>query len=202
MVNKIVIMISGNGTNLQRIIDEIKKKKLYYKISLVVSNKKNAYGLVRARENNIPTLYLPYIRSKYKNREEYDIKLAESIKSSCDFKWIVCLGWMHIFTDSFITAFPDKTILNLHPALPGEFPGSDAIGDAWKYSKKYPGMDMRTGAMVHWVVKEIDAGEVVKTIEVPMFTKDTLNDLKKRVQFHEKLVLIDALRYLSNKFLY
>ena len=75
-------MISGNGTNLQRIIDEIKSKKLYYKISLVVSNKKNAYGLVRARENNIPTLYLPYIRSKYKNREEYDIKLANSIKSS------------------------------------------------------------------------------------------------------------------------
>ena len=202
MVNKIVIMISGNGSNLQRVIDEISAKKLDYKISLVVSNKKAAYGLVRATLNNIPTLYLPYIRSRYKSREDYDKKLAEAIKTKANFKWIVCLGWMHVFTDSFITSFPDKTILNLHPALPGEFPGSDAIGDAWKYSKKYPGLDMRTGAMIHWVVKEIDAGEVVKTIEIPMFTKDTLNDLKKRVQFHEKLVLIDALKYLSNTFLY
>tara|TARA_B100001287_G_C22591736_1_gene485976 strand:- start:333 stop:944 length:612 start_codon:yes stop_codon:yes gene_type:complete len=202
MTNKIVVFISGNGSNLQRVIDKIADKTLDYKIMLVVSNKKNAYGITRAMTNGIPTLYFPYIRKNYKNREEYDEKLAHRVKSICKFKWIVCLGWMHIFTNNFIKAFPEKTILNLHPALPGQFPGSDAIGEAYKYYKENPCLDMMTGAMVHWVIAEIDAGEVVKTIDIPVFTCDTLEDLRKRVQFHEKIVLINALRFLSNRFLY
>ena len=73
-------------------------------------------------------------------RVEYDLHLAEQVKSIVpDLKYILCLGWMHILSAEFINQFPPKTIVNLHPALPGKFPGKDAVAEAFKYIFSQPG---------------------------------------------------------------
>ena len=198
MTINIVVFISGNGTNLQKVIDEISLGNLNYNINLVVSNKKKAFGLIRAKNHGIPTLYLPYIKKNYKSRDHYDKQLGvEVIKASGDFKYIVCLGWMHILSLHFLNQFKPNTVLNLHPALPGKFPGKDAITLAYNYYKKYPDSNAETGAMVHWVVPEIDAGETISLIKIPIDFDDTIDILRKRVQTMEKLVLINALKKLT-----
>lgn len=192
MMKSVVIFISGNGSNLQKLIDTINNSII--KIELVVSNRKKAYGLERAKIHDIPTLYFPYLRKKM-DRIEYDLELANRVKTlvpKIDF--IFCLGWMHVLSKEFINSFPEKTLINLHPALPGQFPGKDAITEAFNYYKKHPKKIMNTGAMIHYVIPEIDAGEVIDTINIPIYTTDTLETLRYRVQFSEKELLLRAIQ--------
>ena len=193
-MKSVVVFISGNGSNLQRVIDTLHNYTI--KIKLVVSNRKNAYGLTRAILAGIPTLYLPYL-SKKMERIEYDLHLAEQVKSIVpDLKYILCLGWMHILSAEFINQFPPKTIVNLHPALPGKFPGKDAVAEAFKYYSQECNRsnNMYTGAMVHYVIPEVDAGKVIDTIKIPIYKTDTLETLRYRVYHSEKELLLTALR--------
>ena len=176
MTINIVCLISGNGTNLQCIIDNIKNKNIDYQISAVYSNRKSAYGLIRAQENNIPTHYFPYIK-KTNSREKYDLNLAEHIKTNYNPQMIVCVGWMHILSHNFIDMFPK--IINLHPALPNTFPGKNSIEDA--YTSFLEGKTEYTGVMMHHVIPEIDSGSVICQQKIPIYKSDLLNDLKKRV---------------------
>lgn len=132
---RLTILISGNGSNLQAVIDGIDAGKLpNASIVRVLSNRKNAYGLERARQAGIPTEYhnlLSYRKrhpqtpeGEHDAREEYDKSLADVIlKDSPDL--IVCLGFMHILTPRFLSPIQDAKVLciNLHPALPGAFNG-------------------------------------------------------------------------------
>ena len=189
---KCVVLISGNGTNLQAIINGVKNNELNnIDIKCIISNKKAAYGLTRANLNNIPTLYLPFIKSKL-SRVDYDNSLISEIKK-LDIDLIVCAGWMHILSDNFVNSF--KNIINLHPALPGLFPGNDSITDAFNAYKK--GHINHTGLMVHKVITEIDAGEVLYSKKVEIKKNDTLNDLKSRIQYHEKLALIQTIKNMT-----
>lgn len=195
MIKDLIIFISGNGTNLQKIIDEIKDNKLNATISLVVSNRKNAYGLIRAETECIETLYYPFIKTKM-DRIKYDILLANKIIGyKPDF--IVCVGWMHILSKEFLEIFPNK-VINLHPALPGKFPGKDSIVEAYNYYQKYPSNSMHTGAMVHYVIPEIDAGKTISTIRIKVKKEDTIDSLRTRVQKKEKIVLMKSLQLLCN----
>jgi len=188
----VVVFISGNGSNLQCVIDKLHDYTL--QIKLVVSNKKNAYGLTRAKEAGIPTLYCPYI-SKKMDRLEYDLDLAKKVRELVpDLKFILCLGWMHILSAEFIAQFPKNTLVNLHPALPGEFPGRDAVAEAYNYYKNNPCKNMYSGVMVHYVIPEIDAGEVIDKLRFPIYETDTLETLRYRVFHSEKVVLLSALR--------
>lgn len=191
-MKNLVCLISGNGTNLQCIIDNIEKKNINYKILAVYSNRKNAYGLIRAKNHKIPCHYFPY-KKKEQSRMEYDISLAKHIKNNYNVDIIVCVGWMHILSNNFIINF--QNIINLHPALPNTFPGSNAIEDAFEAFKK--GKITYTGVMIHHVIPKIDSGNVIYDLKVPIYKNDSLNDLKNRVYFSEKVVLIKALKKMS-----
>ena len=127
MPPRLVIMISGSGTNLQAILDAIARRQLRAEVAAVVSNRRAAYGLVRAEGRSIPALYFPLkpYTERGSSREVYDSDLADRIEHYRP-DLIVLAGWMHVLSPVFLGRFPGR-VINLHPALPGAFPGSDAI---------------------------------------------------------------------------
>jgi formyltetrahydrofolate-dependent phosphoribosylglycinamide formyltransferase len=192
---RLAVLISGNGSNLQAILDAIRMGVLDAKVVVVVSNRRSAYGLERAAKAHIPTRYHPLkpYRDAGRSREEYDADLAQ-IVAEYEPDWVVMAGWMHILSNEFLQAFP-YAVLNLHPALPGKFPGAHAIEEAYDAYKE--GEIDRTGIMVHLVPDEkVDAGPVVATAEVPIYRTDTLDMLENRMHQAEHKLLIQALRRL------
>ncbi len=184
----LVVMISGNGSNLQAIIDAVQAGSLAAEIKAVVSNTREAYGLERARLAGIHTLIKP--KRKEQDRAQYDAELAEIVKAfQPDF--IILAGWMRILTMSFISAFPNR-IINLHPALPGTFPGVNAIERAWQ---SYQNNEIKhTGIMVHLVPDEgVDLGPVLAQKIVEINPQDTLEDLEKRVHLCEHELLVETI---------
>lgn len=189
----VVVMASGEGTNLQALIDYCKLELLPINLVCVFSNCPDAMCLKRANINNIPTECLEY-NKKTQTRDDYDSLIVDIInKYSPDL--VLMLGYMRIVTPTFIRSFPN--ILNLHPALPGELPGNNAIEAA--YNKFQKGLIHETGVMVHRVIEEIDAGEVIDSVKVPIMTNDTYEELRTRVRNAEKPLLIGALmKYIMN----
>ena len=136
--SKLTILISGNGTNLQAVIDKIDARQLPATIVRVISNRKNAYGLERAKRAGIPTLYHNLLKYKKNHpptdqgiraaREEYDTELAKLVLQDAP-ALVVCLGFLHVLTTSFLDPIDKARIklINLHPGLPGEFSGSVSI---------------------------------------------------------------------------
>lgn len=189
MTHKLFIFISGEGTNLQAIIDAINNGILDAKIIGVLCNKRDAYGLVRARENSIMTYYKPFI-SKKQYRTDYDKELADFI-NKFDHDLIVLAGWMHILGKDFLSRVKTD-IINLHPALPGQFPGIDAV--KYAYNSFQEGKVKGTGIMVHHVVEKIDAGKVINMIDIPIFMNDTEDSLRRRIRYFEKPLLINGIQ--------
>lgn len=192
---RLVVFISGNGSNLQALIDAIQAGQLAARIELVVSNRREAYGLARAKEANLSTLYFPlkpYLESG-QSREQYDLALAERV-AAYQPDLVVLAGWMHVLSAAFLDRFPQR-VLNLHPALPGCFPGAHAIERA--YAAFQQGEIDHTGIMVHWVVPEVDAGPVIATKKVPIHPSDSLATLESRVHAAEHQLLVEAVRKVS-----
>lgn len=194
MPARLAVLISGNGSNLQAIIDAIRQGHLDAEISLVVSNRKTAYGLTRAEQAGIDRLYVPM--KPYSDqglaREDYDRDLAKRIEAYHP-DWIVLAGWMHVFTNAFLAEFPNR-VINLHPALPGAFPGTDAIRrtfDAYQRGEVEAG-----GCMVHYVVPEVDAGQVIAQTLVPIEATDTLDTFEARMHDAEHQLMVSALQNL------
>lgn len=194
MVYRLVVLGSGEGTNLEAIYNFIKLN-LNYKIVLTISNRLNSGVLVKAKKWGITNLYLPYV-SKNSCREEYDEQLA-NIVNTIDHDLVVLAGWMHILSKHFLDKMC-KPVINLHPALPGEFPGKDAIGQAYEAFQQ--GKVSRTGIMIHHVVEEIDAGATILTKEIPIYSSDKIEDLRERVRSHEKPILIEAIKKVMSEF--
>lgn len=187
-MKKLVVMISGSGSNLQAIIDAIAQGYMKAEIVLVVSNRKDAYGLIRAQNVGIPTLYFPLkpYNDAGKSRADYDADLAEKIKSYMP-DLIVLAGWMHILSPRFLDQFP-KQVINLHPALPNYFSGTNAIQRAFDAYQK--GMIDETGCMVHYVIPQVDMGEVIGTVVVPIYPDDELPMLEARMHEAEHKLLV------------
>jgi formyltetrahydrofolate-dependent phosphoribosylglycinamide formyltransferase len=190
MKPRIVVFISGNGSNLQAILDACASGRIAAAVVGVVSNRRKAFGLVRAERAEIETLYFPLAPFKKRGatRAAYDTALAEAI---APFKadLIVLAGWMHILSPAFLEKVPCP-VLNLHPALPGAFPGTRAIERALDAART--GEIEHTGVMVHHVVPEIDAGPVVATQIVPILPTDSLEDLSHRIHATEHELLVRA----------
>jgi formyltetrahydrofolate-dependent phosphoribosylglycinamide formyltransferase len=184
---RIVVLISGNGSNLQALIDACASGRIAGEIVQVISNRKAAFGLTRAAEAGIETAYFRFQR-QHDDRGVYDRQLADHIGNLRP-DLIVLAGWMHILGPVFLDRFP-RRVINLHPALPGEFPGKQAVVDAWLAFEA--GRITRTGIMVHEVVPEIDAGPVLATAEVPILATDSIDDLYQRIHATEHRVLVDA----------
>lgn len=190
-MKRLAVFISGNGSNLQAIIDAVQVGELEAQIEVVVSNRRDAYGLVRAERAGILTLYFPLkpYRDMGHSRKEYDTDLADQMAAYKP-DLIVLAGWMHVLSPAFLDRFPDR-VLNLHPALPGQFPGTHAIQRAYEAFQR--GEIDHTGVMVHWVVPEVDAGPAIATAEVPIYPTDSLDDLETRIHATEHHLLVEAL---------
>ncbi len=193
-MRRIAVLISGFGSNLQAIIDAIAEGRLPdVEIAVVVSNRRNAYGLERARRAGIPTEYHPLkpYRDAGRSRQEYDADLAAILKRY-GVEWVVMAGWMHVLSDTFLRHFPNR-VLNLHPALPGMFPGTNAIQRAYEAYRR--GEISHTGVMVHLVPDEaVDAGPVILQEVVPIEPNDTLESLEERIHRVEHRLLVEAIR--------
>ncbi|MEZ4714049.1 MAG: phosphoribosylglycinamide formyltransferase [Caldilineaceae bacterium] len=192
MTTRLAVFVSGSGSNLQAIMDAIRARLLEAEIVLVVSNRKAAFGLERAQKAGIPTLYFPLkpYRDAERSREEYDADLAQKVLAyKPDF--LVLAGWMHIFSREFTRRFPYR-IVNLHPALPGQFPGKDSIAEAFAAFQR--GELKQTGIMVHLAPDErVDVGPVLATAEVPIYASDTLEMLQNRMHQAEHRLLVQTL---------
>ncbi|MCG2769230.1 MAG: phosphoribosylglycinamide formyltransferase [Chloroflexota bacterium] len=192
-MNRLAVLISGFGSNLQAVIDATEAGLLGdTRVTLVVSNRKNAYGLERAQEHGIPTVYhsLSWYRTNGRTRIEYDADLARVLRGA-DVDWVILAGWMHILSDAFLCQFPDR-VINLHPASPGMFPGTDAIARAYEAYQR--GEIEYTGCMVHLVPDEaVDAGPVLKKEIVPIYPEDSLEILEERMHRTEHRLLVDAI---------
>jgi formyltetrahydrofolate-dependent phosphoribosylglycinamide formyltransferase len=193
-MTRIAVLISGFGSNLQAIMDAVSSGRLPgVEIAVVVSNRKSAYGLQRAKQAGIPTEYAPLkpYRDAGHPRTDYDADLAALLRDRYGVEWIVQAGWMHLFSMAFLQHFAQR-VVNLHPALPGMFPGTHAIDRAWDAFQR--GEIDRTGVMVHLVPDEgVDDGPVIAQATVPIHPGDTLKDLEARVHATEHRLFVEVL---------
>lgn len=185
-MKRLAVLISGNGSNLQALIDNIAAGDLEAEIAVVVSNRADAHGLLRAVDAGIPTVVVPLAAATDPDRASYDVELAELVaRYSPDL--VVLAGWMLILGASFLDRFPNM-VLNLHPAMPGAFPGTNAIARA--HAAYQRGEIKNTGVMVHRVVPEVDAGPLITMEPVPIYPDDKVADLEERVHFVEHNLIV------------
>jgi phosphoribosylglycinamide formyltransferase-1 len=193
----IVVLVSGNGSNLQAIIDDISQQKINAKISAVIANQESAYGLVRAKEAGIPALYIDH--KSFTSREEYDAKMASCI-NEYNPSLIVLAGFMRILTPTFVELFKGR-MLNIHPSLLPKYKGLHT------HQRAIDAGDKEHGASVHFVTPELDGGPVVLQSKVPVFDQQDTQELAERVQQQERqmypLVIKwfceDRLKMIDNK---
>jgi phosphoribosylglycinamide formyltransferase-1 len=192
---RLVVLISGSGTNLQAIIDAIADRHLDAEIALVVSNRQSAYGLQRAEAAGIPTLYFPFkpYRDAGQSRDLYDADLAAQISLHTP-GLIVLAGWMHILSPAFLDRFPGQ-VINLHPALPGTFPGTDGIRRTYQAYQR--GEVAHGGCMIHYVIPEVDAGAVIVKEIVPIEPGDTLDRFEQRIHAAEHRIIVEAIHLIA-----
>ncbi|PIE98960.1 MAG: phosphoribosylglycinamide formyltransferase [Treponema sp.] len=185
---KLVILASGNGSNLQAVIDS----HLAVDIAGVVCNKKDAFAAERAKAAGIPTVFLP--RGDL-NRVEYDALLA-NVVSAFRPDYVFLLGWMRILTDGFVKHFK---VVNLHPALPGCFSGTGAIER--QFAAFRSGKINECGIMTHYVIDEgVDSGPVILKRNVDLLPSDSLDDFEERVHDTEHSLVIETIDLLLKDF--
>ncbi len=191
---RLIVCISGGGTNLQALLDACADGTLPATIVLVVSNRKQAYGVQRAAQAGIPTLYAPIKPwlAQGAPRTAYDAELAHQLVPYQP-DLIVLAGWMHIFSAAFLDHFPNQ-VINLHPALPGTFPGINAIERAFAAFQQ--GTLSSSGCMVHYAIPEVDAGPVIATRTVPFAAGDTLESYAARLHAAEHALLVEAVQHV------
>jgi formyltetrahydrofolate-dependent phosphoribosylglycinamide formyltransferase len=192
MVPRLIVLVSGSGSNLQALINATQDGCLTAEIVLVVSNRHSAYGLERARQAGIETLYFPLkpYRIAGESREAYDADLAAILKKY-EPDLIVLAGWMHIFSPAFLDQFAGQ-VINLHPALPGQFDGVDAIKRAYEAYQR--GEINHTGCMVYYVVPEVDAGPVAAQTIIRFREGESLDDFELRMHAAEQRLIVQAAR--------
>jgi formyltetrahydrofolate-dependent phosphoribosylglycinamide formyltransferase len=192
---RLVVMASGSGSNFQAIIDAIANQTLNAEIVLLAVNRKSAYALERAKTAGIPTLYFPlrpYLDQGH-SREAYDAALAEQLQPYAP-NLIVLAGWMHVLSPAFLDVFPQR-VINLHPALPEQFAGVNAIERAFAACEA--GEIDHSGCMVHYAIPEVDAGAVIAQQVVPYVTGDRLEDFATRMHAAEHALIVAAIRQFA-----
>jgi len=182
---RITVFASGFGSNLQAIIDYSKSNDLNGDIALVLSNKKDARALDRARENGIKAVFIN--PSEYNDRRQYDARIIELLESE-EIDLIVLAGYMLILSDEFVSKFRNK-ILNIHPALLPSFKGTHGIRDAFDYGVKV------TGVTVHFVEEDLDSGPIIIQKPVDIEEDDSMEKLESRIHRIEHQVYPLAVKY-------
>lgn len=196
MIPTIVVFASGTGTNFEAIVEATKAGVVKAKVTLLVCNRQDAKCLEIAKKNNIPsvihTIKAGDDRDSYYNTIYNEAFVANDIKPEL----IVLAGWMLVVPDSFIDRMSkeNSTMINLHPALPMQLAGTNAIERAW--SQYEQGSRHQSGLMVHHVAPKVDEGEVIDIKVVPIYPEDTYDTFYQRMRYHEKPLLISSINKL------
>jgi phosphoribosylglycinamide formyltransferase 1 len=182
------VLVSGNGTNLQAILDAVAEGSLNARVRVVISNRADAFALERATRAGVRAICIPH--REHKTRESFDAALVASLREASA-SFIVLAGFMRVLTPVFLDAFAGR-ILNIHPALLPAFPGVDGIGDALAYGVKV------TGCTVHFVDAGVDTGPIVAQRAVAVHEGDTAQTLAERVHQEEHALLVEVLRWVAD----
>ena len=186
----IAVLISGGGTNLQSLIDNIDAGNINGEIKIVISNKEDAYGLVRAKKAGIEALY---INPSGLSDEEYNKKIIEELENR-DIELVVLAGYLKILSKEFIQKYNGK-IINIHPSLLPKFGGKGYYGERVHKAVLESGEKV-TGATVHFVDEGTDTGPIILQETVEVKEDDTVESLQKRVLELEHRLLPEAVRML------
>ena len=178
------VLASGNGSNLQAILDAQKKGKIKGELKLVISDKADARALVRARKAGVRNVVFVDPKA-FLSREDYDDELVAILKKE-KVGLVVLAGFMRILSPVFIKAFRHK-IMNIHPALLPAFKGGHAVADALAYGVKV------TGVTVHFVDEEVDHGAIIVQAPVDVRSKDTVELISRRIHKVEHVLYPKAI---------
>ncbi len=181
---KLGVLISGEGTNLQAIIDAVERNELSADLRVVISNKPSARGLERARRHGIETIVIEH--RGFPSREAFDTRLVAKLNSR-EVELVACAGFMRLLSPVMVRAFPNR-IMNIHPALCPAFPGIDAQQAALDYGARF------TGCTVFFVSEGIDDGPVIIQAVVPIYPDDDEPTLSGRIHTEEHRIYPYAIR--------
>lgn len=188
--NKLGVLASGRGSNLQSIIDSCASGQIPARVSIVISDNENAFALERARREGIAAEYVN--PSDYVSRVEYEKRIA-SILNKHNISLVCLAGYMRLVGSTLLNAFPGQ-IMNIHPALLPAFPGLHAQEQAWNYGVRF------SGCTVHFVDKGMDTGPIILQAVVPVNDDDTADILAERILEQEHRVYPEAIKlYFAGK---
>ncbi len=181
---RIAVLVSGSGSNLQAILDASERGEIPCRVGMVISNRADAYGIVRAKRHGVPVEIVDH--RAFPSRETFDAKLVEIVRASG--AALVCLaGFMRVLTPVFVRAFAGR-ILNIHPALLPSFPGTHGPRQALAYGARF------SGCTVHFLDEGVDTGPIVVQAVVPVYDDDTEESLAARILVQEHRIYPMAIR--------
>lgn len=186
---KIAVLVSGGGSNLQSIIDHIDQRHINANIACVISNKPDAYGLVRAQQVNIPTHIIEH--KNHASREAFDAELVKTL-AVYNIKLIILAGFMHVLSPTIINEYP-VNILNIHPSLLPKHKGLHT------HERALEAGDFEHGCSVHFVTAELDGGPLVIQAKVNVEKTDSAETLAARVLEKEHIIYPLAVKWFSDK---
>ena len=176
---KIAVLISGNGSNLEALIDACKKNLINGSVEIIISNNPDAYGIERAKNHLIN--YKIIDNNRFMTREDFDRALVEELQDSNP-DLIVLAGFMRILTPVMIEAFKNK-IINIHPSLLPKYPGLDTHNSVIKNG------DLKHGVTIHYVNEVLDGGQIIAQGEISVNANETSEELKTRIHAIEHVML-------------
>jgi phosphoribosylglycinamide formyltransferase-1 len=185
---KLAVLVSGQGTNLQALIDQIKQGVLAAEIAIVISNVKDAFALERAKNHGIKTVFLD--PKSFADKKEFDGALIDRLQDEA--VDLICLaGFMRILGKAFISNFSGK-IINIHPSLLPAFPGLHPQRQALEYGVKF------SGCTVHFVDEGVDSGPIILQSVVPLYDSDDEETLSKRILEQEHIIYPRAVQLMAD----
>jgi len=177
------VLVSGNGTNLQAILDAVASGELDARVRCVVSNKREAFALERARKAGVPAILL--VHKDYATREAFDEAVLGALREH-GVEWVVLAGFMRVLTPVFLRFFAGR-VVNVHPALLPSFPGVNAVAQALAHGVKV------SGCTVHFVDEGIDSGPIIAQRAVPVLDGDDEASLSARIHAAEHELFVAVL---------
>ncbi|WP_057913888.1 phosphoribosylglycinamide formyltransferase [Peribacillus muralis] len=171
-MKRLAVFASGNGSNFQSIANAIKSGEVKAEICLVVCDREDAYVLERARLENVHSF--SFSAKNYANKAEFESEILEELRQ-CDVEMIILAGYMRLIGPTLLQEYP-QAIVNIHPSLLPDFPGKDAVGQAFEAGV------METGVTIHYVDEGMDTGPIIVQKTVPILDGDTIDILQKRIQ--------------------
>ena len=184
------VLGSTKGTDLKAILSAINNKKLAAEVSVVISNRENAYILTRAKNHNVPSFFLSH---KNKSREDFDRGVTTILKQY-NVKLVLLIGFMRILSAEFCQAWRDR-VLNVHPSLLPKYAGGMDIS---VHEEVLKNGDHETGCTIHFVTETLDGGPVLVQKRCAVETDDTIVTLKSKVQDLEGIAFIEAIQLIQN----